>query len=38
MVYEIIDRGNDVTCDAVLVLFVKKINVIVKKQINHNFP
>ena len=41
MVYEGIDHGNDVTCHAVpVVLFLvfrKKIKVIVKKQIDHNF-
>ena len=43
MVYERIDHGNDVTCHAALtvlfLVFRKKINVIiVKKQIDHNFP
>ena len=41
MVYESVDHRNDVTCHAVpVVLFLvfrKKIKVIVKKQIDHNF-
>ena len=42
MVYQSVDHGNDITCHAVLfvlfLVFRKKINVIVKKQIDHNFP
>ena len=40
IVYESIDHGNDVTCQAVPVVlflfFVKKINVIVKKALQYN--
>ena len=42
MVYESIDHGNIVTYHAVPVvlffIFLKKINIIVKNQIDHNFP